>query len=185
MTYRVKGKFVCIKCGNGRAIGRKLCRKCYWQAHQDGTLKNFPVLGPTDVFELRIKKTRGCWLWTGTKNQYGYGVFLMPGERPIRAHRYSYELFVGKIPPGKIIMHSCDNPPCVNPRHLSIGTKAQNNKDTGQKRRHNYGLNHWNGKLSDSDVQKIMKSSERAVVIAKQFGINRRYVYQLKSRGRR
>lgn len=181
MSYHPRASIKCVLCGDGSAVGRKLCRPCYNRMLKEGRLKEFPILGPSDVFESRIKKTPSCWLWQGTKNGYGYGIFLMPGERPVRAHRYAYEFFVGKIPKGKIIMHSCDNPPCVNPKHLRIGTKDENNKDTAKKRRHHYGLDHWNGRLSDEDLEYIRKSDKRQCDLASQFGVTQSHISRIRS----
>lgn len=158
MGYQYRGQMLCVDCGLANAIGRKLCRPCYERHIRNGTLEQFPVLQPNDVFERRIKKTKTCWLWLGGTNGYGYGIFILPGEIKKRAHRYAYEYFIGKIPKGKIVMHTCDNPPCVNPKHLRVGTKDDNNKGTGNKRRHHYGLDHWNGKLSDDQVRDIRRS---------------------------
>ncbi|UOF77297.1 endonuclease [Caudoviricetes sp.] len=71
-----------------------------------------------------------CWLWLGTKSARGYGKVSDDWRSPpLYAHRVSYELHHGKIPPGMHVMHSCDNPGCVNPRHLSVGTALDNMLD--------------------------------------------------------
>lgn len=77
-----------------------------------------------------------CWLWTGGKQGKGYGQFFLPGGKPIGAHRYSWMLHNGaEIPPGMHVMHSCDNPPCVNPAHLRVGTNRENLQDCAAKGR--------------------------------------------------
>jgi len=83
-----------------------------------------------DMFWKKILKPvdSECWLWSGSK-QDGYGMLYLP------AHRLSYILHKGPIPPGKVIMHSCDNPPCVNPDHLSLGDQADNVADRHRKGR--------------------------------------------------
>ncbi len=70
----------------------------------------------------------GCWLWLGTKTAAGYGQLRVRGVR-VYAHRYAYEAAHGPIPSGLVVMHSCDNPSCVNPAHLSAGTYSQNTRD--------------------------------------------------------
>jgi HNH endonuclease len=74
----------------------------------------------------------GCWLWTGANNGRGYGQF---GRPPTYAHRISYEFYYGPIPQGLCVLHRCDNPPCVRPDHLWLGTKAQNSDDMARKGR--------------------------------------------------
>lgn len=181
MSYQVKGIIPCVLCGNQKSIGRKLCRNCYNRARLNGTLANYPILDHRDVFENRIEKTDTCWPWKGTKNGYGYGIFLMPGEVPVRAHRYSYEYFIGPIPEGMIVLHSCDNPPCVNPAHLRVGTKGENNKDTAIRKRHNYGLKHWNGKLTTQQIVEIRESNELHAALAAKYGVSKSHISHIKS----
>ena len=98
-------------------------------------------------FWRRVKKNDTCWLWLGAKNTLGYGTFTVTIDgikRFLKAHRFALESSGISIPHGKIVMHKCDNPCCVNPSHLKIGTIADNNKDTTMKGRnrngHNMGL---------------------------------------------
>lgn len=81
------------------------------------------------------KSSQECWEWQGTKTSYGYGdMKSYPGER--KTHRISWTIHNGQIPKGMIIRHSCDNPPCVNPAHLLIGTHANNVADKMARKRH-------------------------------------------------
>ena len=75
----------------------------------------------------------GCWIWEATEIR-GYGAFAIK-SRYYRAHRVSYELFVGDIPEGKFVLHKCDTPFCVNPDHLFLGTQADNIADRDNKGR--------------------------------------------------
>jgi hypothetical protein len=74
-------------------------------------------------------------MWTSARRGDGYGAFQVESKRQISAHRYSYQLHHGEIPAGMVVMHSCDQPLCVNPSHLSIGTTADNARDAFRKGR--------------------------------------------------
>lgn len=83
----------------------------------------------------------GCWEWTGGKNRQGYGQIGIGsrksgGRKTARAHRVSYSEFIGEIPDGHDVCHSCDNPSCINPEHLFIGTESDNMRDMYSKNRH-------------------------------------------------
>jgi len=93
-----------------------------------------------DHFWDRVDKSGDCWLWTGNRFPagLGYGRFI---RWP--AHRIAYELTHGSIPDGLCVLHSCDNPPCVRPDHLFLGTITDNNADRDAKGRLARGDDHW------------------------------------------
>lgn len=95
-----------------------------------------------------VSVSEGCWLWTGGKDPKGYGRTL----RFHLAHRVSWELFVGPIPKGLCVLHECDNPPCVRPDHLFLGTNLDNVKDMVAKGRQARGEANGRAKLTDAAV---------------------------------
>lgn len=81
-------------------------------------------------FWSKVQKTPGCWLWMGTRHKEGYGMLRIPGHRPYkRAPRIAWELAYNRSPEGLMVRHSCDNPPCVRPDHLLLGTVVDNTQD--------------------------------------------------------
>jgi len=106
------------------------------------------------------KKTNGCWEWTGFKWGGGYGGLKIMYKN-VYAHRYSWELHNNeKIPEGMCVMHICDNPPCVNPEHLKLGTQKDNVYDCIAKGRFSeppYGRGEKSGlsKLKEAQVKAI------------------------------
>ncbi len=83
-------------------------------------------------FWSKVDKSGDCWLWRGSVNPQGYGTFSFGGKSR-GAHRVSYLLSKGEIGDGLCVCHTCDNPPCVNPDHLWLGTQADNMRDMGSK----------------------------------------------------
>ena len=96
----------------------------------------------------------GCWLWDGTVDRDGYGV-IQYKPKFILAHRWSYEFYVGKISPGLLVRHNCDNPGCCNPSHLLVGTHVDNNKDRDRRNRQAKGECHGSSKLTSGEVKDI------------------------------
>ena len=87
----------------------------------------------------------GCWEWTATRNRQGYGVVgLAINGKPcgVPAPRLQWMHHHGEIPPGQVVMHTCDNPACINPGHLRLGTQADNLADMRAKGRANHRPNH-------------------------------------------
>lgn len=78
----------------------------------------------------------GCWIWAAARTKTGYGTVGVGNGKTSQAHRVSWELCVGPIPDGMQVLHKCDNPPCVNPDHLFIGTNDDNMKDRKAKGRY-------------------------------------------------
>lgn len=98
-----------------------------------------PKMSLEERFWTKVTKAEAdkCWLWTGglTKSG-GYGQLQQGrGIGPIRAHRFSYELHIGPVPDDMCVLHRCDTPACVNPSHLFLGSRAENCKDMGHKKR--------------------------------------------------
>lgn len=107
-----------------------------------GCLKSPPV---KIRFMAKVRKTETCWEWTAGTHRDGYGLFRLTGEPTRTAHRVAYELFVGSLTDEQFVLHRCDNPKCVRPDHLFLGTQADNVQDMAAK-----GRGHWqNGRPSN------------------------------------
>ncbi|MEK6878053.1 MAG: HNH endonuclease signature motif containing protein [Nanoarchaeota archaeon] len=115
---------------------------------------------PEERFWKKVNKNskNGCWEWFGCVNKKGYGGFYINGNT-CRVHRFSYELKYGKIPNNLHVLHHCDNPPCVNPNHLFLGTPQDNVMDRCLKGRSNAsrGEKQHSSKLISEQVIEIRK----------------------------
>lgn len=95
----------------------------------------------------------GCWIWTASLNYKGYGQFGIGGKyKSVTSHRVSYEMFKGIIHKDMHVLHHCDNPWCVNPDHLWLGTNNDNIQDKIEKQRTSKGENHARAKITTTDV---------------------------------
>lgn len=151
--------------------------RAHWRKFMSAT--KFAELPQKSVgrFWARVDK-RGpdeCWEWKGARMQQGYGRFCFK-EETLRAHRVSWALAHGPIPDGLFVCHRCDNPPCVNPAHLFLGTRQDNMRDMVQKGRHPskteeypltqhpslrpHGERNTSTKLTDEQVDEIRRLSQ-------------------------
>ncbi len=110
----------------------------------------------SDGFWRLVDKTGECWIFTGVKDNYGYGSLFL-GNRRVRAHRLSYMLVHGAIPDGLSIMHVCDVRDCVRPDHLKAGTHQENMRDMQRKGRNRSGNSVTNPKLTEEQVIEIRR----------------------------
>lgn len=117
-----------------------------------------------EEFHKKYKKTPYCWIWTGSLKPDGYGCLYYEGKMWI-AHRVSYIIHKGKIPKGMFVLHKCDNPSCVNPKHLFIGTNKDNLHDMVMKDRGIF-------KLSVEDVLDIRRSKMSYLWLAKKYNVH-------------
>lgn len=132
-------------------------------------------------FWRQVQKTDFCWEWQGTRNALNYGHFRIR-HKTAKAHRVAWMICNGDIPKGLFICHACDNPPCVNPAHLWIGTELENIKDRDTKKRVAHGEKHYNCKLSDADILTIFNAKGTQKAIAEKFGIDQSWVSDIKNK---
>ena len=126
-----------------------------------------------DEFWRKVKKTNGCWLWTGRTNRKGYGVINL-NKKPLYVHRLMWEIRNGNIPDGMLVCHRCDNPRCVNPDHLFVGTIRDNNRDRDNKGRSARGAILSKAHLKPDDIIDIRKAYAHGTnqsEIARKYGI--------------
>lgn len=125
-----------------------------------------------------VNKTPSCWEWTGSKRRFGYGSIQECGKdgRYLQAHRLSYQMHVGPIPDGFFVMHKCDNPSCVNPDHLQIGTPRDNTQDMIAKGRKNVvapvGEKNGKSKLTEDLARYIKSSSSTNAQLARELNLS-------------
>lgn len=150
-------------------------------------------------FWSRVDKSGDCWIWTGSK-AHGYGRFYYGNSRKA-AHRFSYELANGVVLDKEYVCHSCDNPACVNPAHLFLGSQFENMRDCAAKRRNamqrnpershfkttvyrQIGERHGSAKLKESDVSEMFRlfnGGKKRKEIAVQFGVSPQQVCKILS----
>lgn len=124
-----------------------------------------------------------CWEWQGRKNERGYGMFDH-GNKPRLASRFSYSLTKGHIDDNLFVCHSCDNPGCVNPNHLWLGTHQQNMDDAAAKKRmrggHIRGSAVNTSRLSADKVLEIRSSTDTGSSLAAKFSVSKTAIYKIR-----
>ncbi len=137
-----------------------------------------------EEFWSRVWKGDGerCWLWEGAESS-GYGHLVWKGRRKQGAHRVAWELARGPVPDGLWVLHSCDNPLCVRPDHLFLGTNADNIADAFAKGRMPLGSEHHSAKLDPEKVRAIrarIAAGEALAAIARDFGVSDQALFKLR-----
>lgn len=136
----------------------------------------------------------GCWEWNGsrTEKRGGYGQVSVGGRsgKVMKAHRLAYMRWVGEIPAGMFVCHHCDNPPCINPDHLFIGTNRDNHNDMTKKGRGFVpislrGEKSNSAKLTEADVKTIRYKIATGVSISqigREYGVTKQAIWRIKER---
>lgn len=139
-------------------------------------------------FDAQFKKAgeHDCWEWNGaSKNQFGHGAFKLGPRKSkvVYAHRFAWEReHRSEIPAGMVVRHKCDNPKCVNPSHLTLGTQADNIRDKVERGRHLYGELVPHAKLTDECVRKIKSLGHLASAqLAELFNISRQSIADIRA----
>lgn len=138
-----------------------------------------------DRFDAKVER-RGpseCWPWKGAKFRFGHGNFSLNGKAT-NAHRFSWVRTHGEIPSGLYVCHHCDNPPCVNPAHLFLGTPKDNSQDREKKGRgiRRIGSRSPKARVDEYKVLEIRRSDLKQIEIAKRFGITQTTVSRIRRR---
>jgi hypothetical protein len=146
-------------------------------------------MGDVERFWAKVRKTETCWLWTaGTRTGYGRAWF---GGKLRDAHRVSYALFNGAVPAGLDVLHTCDNPGCVNPAHLRPGTHQENMDDKVAKGRQARGValnrpqdgeKNLMAKLTEEDVADIFTNGLSGAECCRKYGASPGVVSEIRSR---
>lgn len=125
-----------------------------------------------------------CWVWTGDQDKDMYGRFKIAGKT-VRAHRYSYELYIGhSVSESVLLCHTCDHPWCVNPQHLFPGSHADNHTDKTQKERQAKGETIASSKLTDDEVRlmrELKLAGETTIQLSQKFSVGKTTVLEVVS----
>ena len=129
--------------------------------------------------KVDVRRPGVCWEWRAAKNEHGYGVFRRRDSRlNIRAHRMAWQIVNSEVlPPEVKLLHSCDNPGCVNPGHLSKGTQADNVADMHEKGRRKYDARYTTAEIAEMRI--MLSLGKKQHDIAALFGCSQSYVSML------
>lgn len=143
--------------------------------------------------KVSIRGDDECWPWMAGRRRLcmGYGAFWSDG-RHVQATHMAVILSGGSVPNGLMVLHKCDNPACCNPRHLRVGTHAENMNDKVERGRQAKGERSPKAKLTEEQVAFIRSHKESGVKrlqvgvaaqLAERFGVSKRYISELFKRG--
>lgn len=141
--------------------------------------KNISIRKRFQKYVLRSEET-DCWIWIGATGRWGYGLLMLNRKYGQRAHRLSYELYRGTIPDRMHVLHTCDNPPCVNPEHLFIGDNHDNMMDRDAKRHQQFGEKNTHAKLTEETILEIRKQNMSSRDISNRYGVTMSQAWRIK-----
>ena len=150
-------------------------------------------------FWTKVQRGEGCWEWTASRTKFGYGILGIRriARSPRKAHRMSWEIAHGPIPGNFHVLHRCDNPPCVRPDHLYLGTNADNVRDRMERNPviHNWttdrtrlGSAHPRAKVTEEQVLEMRRrytpqsQTDGSSALAREFGLAQASVWAIISR---
>lgn len=130
-----------------------------------------------------VDPATGCRLWTGAVDSQGYGQTSVKARR-YPAHKAAYECAIGPVPAGMCVLHRCDTPSCINPAHLFLGTRGDNNADRARKGRSACvkGVLHPLAKLTEADVRAIRADDRPSTAIGREYGVSQTCISRIKTR---
>lgn len=167
---------------------RALLGICTGKTYKHLQLVDVITKTPLTVKERLLKRVEvddisGCWNWIGAKNIRGYGQIKVDGAQ-LGAHRVSYEVFYGNLQEHLCVIHSCDNPSCINPDHLSLGTNKENSEDMVSKKRQCYGDRNARSILRPDqvlEIRSLLESNIPVRQIAERFGVSKSCVDKIRT----
>lgn len=167
MAFQSRSKVTYARTGKR---GRTGMHGNHWRGPRPGK----PINERFDRFVVRTDE-RECWLWRGSMRPNGYGRLNIGRRRAVSAHRVAWELQHGPVPAGQCVLHRCDVRACVNPAHLFLGTKADNNRDCVAKARNTRGSMQGTAKLTEALIPSIRDALRRGrscASVARELGVS-------------
>lgn len=163
-----------------------LCEKHYARQRRHGDPNIVHAYSrPDDSVERfwqNVEISDGCWIWRGAPDAHGYGRLRVRGVT-VKAHRFSYAIHKGEIPPDTCVCHLCDTPLCVNPDHLWLGSNADNIQDRTAKGRSARGSSNGNAAaLTDDDIRRVRLSDLPVKELADALNVHWSTIYGIRQR---
>jgi hypothetical protein len=147
-------------------------QECAGKAWRDEAAANRPAIKDALFAKADIQPASECWQWMGSTDKDGYGVFSYE-RKTLKAHRVALELSGVHVEKGQFVCHTCDNPKCINPAHLYVGTPQRNVADKVERQRQPKGEGIHAAKLTSDAVLAIRASGETDEALSRRYGVSR------------